>query len=483
MEDAMPARKPARAPKMGAKRLEGNPLERALAPFRPMFTKPTWANVLVLTSGALLAIRRRTTTQALRAMDLTEGNFSKFHRVLSKARWSPLQGSKILLDLIVAAFVPRGEVVVAIDETIERRRGAKIDAKGIYRDAVRSSKGFFVKTTGLRWISLMVLAPIPWAKRVWALPFLTVLAPSEKWAERHGRRHKTIAEWARQALLQTARWLPGRKIVAVGDGAYGSLPLFHALRGRVTLVARVNAKARFFDPPAPRRPGARGRPAKIGSRQPTPKERLEGPTTSWTRVALKDWGGVKGAERVLEAITGTALWHTPKRSPEPVPVRWVVARDPNAPSENTEPWILASTDPDASAEEILSWYSRRWAEETTIQGARLHLGVETQRQWSDKAIARTTPALFGLFSLVALMAHELRRTKGPLTHLVAAWSRKEDPTFADALAAVRRSLWAHEALRIAEARRNFSTGRRGRGIQKVPRPIEERLTELICWAA
>jgi DDE superfamily endonuclease len=458
-------------------------LEHALMPFRNIFTAPTWLNVVILATGALLAIHRRTTTQALRAMDLVGGNFSRFHRVLSRAAWSPLPASKILLRRLVEVFVPTGVVVIGIDETIERRRGAKIGPKGVYRDPTRSSRGFFVKTTGLRWISLQLLAPVPWARRIWGLPFLTVLAPSERWAAKTGHRHKAIVDWARQALLLTARWLPDRKLVGVGDGSYGCMELFDDLREHLDLVARMNAKARFFDPPPARTPGARGRPRKVGARQTTPKERLADPATVWSHVRVPGWLGADGQERAMDIVSGTALWHTPGRASAPVPVRWVIARDPDPPSERTEPLIVACTNIAAMPEQILSWYSRRWSVEVTFRELRDHLGLETQRQWSPKAIRRTTPALFALFSLVTLMADGLRRSHRPPTPLLAAWSRKETPTFVDALAAVRRALWTQEASQPVAARRAFQTSRRGRSVGKVTRTIEDRLAELICWAA
>jgi DDE superfamily endonuclease len=467
---------------MASPRAEENLLERVFAPFRSLFTAPTYANAVVVLAGALLSIHRRTTTQALRATDLAGCNFSRFHRVLSRAAWSPLAGSKVLLRHLVERFAPDGVVVVGIDETIERRRGRKIPGLGIYRDPTRSSRGFFVKTQGLRWISLQLLTPVPGTKRVWGLPFMTVLAPSERWAAKTGRRHKAITDWARQALKLTARWL-GRRIVAVGDGAYGCLELFWALRGLVVMIARIPARARLFDPPPERKPGRRGRPRVVGARQPTPKDRLTDPATEWRRVRVPGWAGADGRERAMDVVSGMALWHNTNAAPEPVPVRWVIARDPDPPSERTEPLIVAGTDLDASPEEILGWYARRWAVEVTFRELRDHLGFETQRQWSPMAVRRTTPALFALLSLVALMADELRRSHGPLTPLLAAWSRKATPTFVDALAGVRRALWAEEALRPAAARLNFRTSRCGRGVGKVPRPLAERLAELMCWAA
>src|SRR5215212_6922227 len=185
-----------------------------LAPFAPCFSRRVWRHALVLLAGTLLAPGRRTVAAALRAMGLAHGKrFERYHRVLSRDRWSGLAVGRALLGLLVAAFVPSGPLVVGVDETVERRRGAKIAAKGIYRDAVRSSHSHFVKASGLRWVCLMLLAPIPWAQRVWALPFLTVLAPSERYHQERGQRHKQLTDWARQMIAQVRAWLPERLLV------------------------------------------------------------------------------------------------------------------------------------------------------------------------------------------------------------------------------------------------------------------------------
>ncbi len=183
-----------------------------LQPFAPVFSERIWEWAKVLVIGAILAPGKRTVTAALRVMGLsTETQFQNYHRVLNRATWSSRALSYILLSLLLRAFVPTdAPVVVGIDETIERRRGGKIAAKGIYRDPVRSSKDHFVKTSGLRWVSMMLLVPVPWVQRVWALPFLTVLAPSERYHQERGKRHKQRTDWGCQMVLQLRRWLPNR---------------------------------------------------------------------------------------------------------------------------------------------------------------------------------------------------------------------------------------------------------------------------------
>src|SRR5918912_4278644 len=208
--------------------------------FAPIFSDRTWQWAQVLLVGAILAPGARTVAAVLRVMGLSgDAQFQNYHRVLNRATWSSRALSCRLLRVLVAAFVPAGApVIVGVDDHIERRRGAKIAAKGIYRDAVRSSKSFFVKTSGLRWVSALLLAPIPWAQRVWALPFLTALEPSEGYHEQHHKRHKTITDWARQMIVQLSRWLPNRKLVVVADGAY-AVVAFLAKVVRLPLVTVV----------------------------------------------------------------------------------------------------------------------------------------------------------------------------------------------------------------------------------------------------
>ena len=183
---------------------------RVLRVFEDVFSERVWDWVQVLVVGAILTPGQRTVAAVLRVMGLSdERQFQNYHRVLNRARWSSRELSRRLLVMLVETFVPAEEpVVIGMDETIERRRGAKIAAKGIYRDPVRSSKSHFVKASGLRWISMQVLAEVPWARRTWGLPFLTVLAPSERYNLERGCRHKTLPQWGRQMIRQIRRWLP-----------------------------------------------------------------------------------------------------------------------------------------------------------------------------------------------------------------------------------------------------------------------------------
>jgi hypothetical protein len=408
-------------------------LDGWMRPFQGQFTAAVWRHALVLVCGALLAPGRRTVAAALRVMGLGEvAGFAVYHRVLSHGHWCSRALAHRLLQLLVAAFVPDGPVVIGVDDSIERRWGARIAARGIYRDPVRSSRGHFVKASGLRWLSVMLLAPVPWARCVWGLPFLTVLAPSERYAAKQGKRHKTLTDWGRQGLLQVARWLPGRRLIAVADSSFSVVALLRDLAPHLTVVTRLRLDARLYDPPPLRRPRRRGRPPVQGTRQPSLAERLRDRRTRWRRVAVDGWYGHR--TRRLDIATGTALWsHRGARAA----IRWVLVRDP---SGEKEPQAFLCTDRQAEPVDILRWFVRRWRIETTFEEARRHLGIETQRQWSDLAILRTTPALLALFSLVTLWASQLAVERGPVLEGVR-WYPKPLPTFSDALALVRHELW------------------------------------------
>lgn len=441
-----------------------------LHPFRPLFSKRVWAHVQVLLMGAILAPAQRTVAAALRVVGLgASPHFQRYHRVLNRASWSSLAASRVLLRLLVAAFVPDGPLVVGVDETLERRTGAKIAAKGVYRDAVRSSRSHFVKATGLRWVSLMLLTPIPWAHRIWALPFLTALAPSERANAVQGKRHKAVTDWAWQLLLVVRRWWPDRAIVAVADSGYAAIRLLahcSALPVPITMITRLRLDAALYAPAPPRHPGQIGRPRQKGKRLPTLAAGATDPTTDWQTVTVADWYGA--GKRAIALTTDTAVWyHT---GLPPVPIRWVLIRDPE---ERFATQALLCTDLTITPAQIIAWFVRRWQMEATFAEVRRHLGVETQRQWTDKAIGRTTPALLGLFSLVTLLAHpQSREESGPIRQ--AAWYRKRAPTFADALAVVRREIWAHETFRMSGDDADTI---------KVPRAFLEHLTATLCYVA
>jgi hypothetical protein len=436
--------------------------------FQPLMLNRTWEHALVLLVGAILAPGKRTVSSVLRIVGRQrEQGFQNYHRVLNRAAWNPRQASAILLGLLIQRFAPQGRLLFGIDDTIERRWGPKIRARGIYRDPVRSSRSHFVKTSGLRWLSLMLLVPIPWAQRIWALPLLTCLAPSERFYQERKRPPKTLLDWARQQCLQLRRWLPDRDLTLVVDGAFAALEFLAHLRLlSITCITRLRLDARLYEPPPARRRGHPGRPSLKGARLPSLKTRLADPKTRWQTATIPNWYGNKG--RRVQFSSGTALWY--HGGLPPAPIRWVLVRDPEG---HFDPLALLSTDPTAKPTDIIADYVCRWQLEVTFEETRAHLGLETQRQWSDKAIARSTPVLLALFSLVTLMASRLTvRQRIPI--LSSSWYQKSVPTFSDALAAVRRHLWQHSDL---------FTSPENTHTKKSLLPLLDLFTEALCYAA
>jgi hypothetical protein len=319
-------------------------------------------------------------------------------------------------------------------------------------------------------VCLTLLTPIPWASRVWALPFLSALAYSERYAKEYGKRHKPLTEWAWQLLLQVRRWHPERKIVAVADRTYASLKLLDRCRrlsDPITFITRLRLDAALYEPAPPRRPGQMGRPRLKGERLPNLSLVAGDPATEWTLITVTNCYGKE--KRTVEVVSATAVWYS--TGLPAVPLRWVLIRDPQ---EEFSTQALLCTDLEMEPARIISWFVRRWQIEVTFQEVRQRLGFETQRQWSELAIRRTAPALLGLFSLVALIAH---RQRGQIPNAVqrVAWYDKRHPTFSDALALVRKELWAQEM--------SFCGSLWDTETVKVPRVFMERLTDAVCYAA
>ncbi|MFN0084696.1 MAG: transposase, partial [Blastocatellia bacterium] len=280
--------------------------------------------------------------------------------------------------------------------------------------------------------------------------------------------HQKRTERAWQMIALLARWLPDRTMVFVADSSFAVFQLLDRVRRlkNASLITRLRIDAQLYDLAPEREPGQIGRPRIKGARRPSPEQRLQDRKTKWKRLVLEHWYG--GESREVDVYSEICLWGT---SGKPyVPIRWVLVRDPN---EEFEPQAFLSTNVEHTPEQILTWFVRRWRMEVTFEEARTHLGIETQRQWNDLAIARSTPLLFGLFSLVTLMANALAKDAKSLVR-TAAWYTKQEPTFSDAIALVRRCLWGSCHFQMSQ----FKTD-----IVEIPRSVFERLTDAVCYAA
>ena len=418
-----------------------------LAAFSSEFSRPTWKNIQILLIGAILCRGPRRVSSILRVMGLASiANYSKYHRVLSRAKWNGLMLSKILLGLLIELLPESWPILIAADETLERRRGKKIKAKGLYRDAVQSSQSNVVTSYGLKWECMTLIVPLPWCKRPWALPFLTVLAPSKKSNEAEGRRHKTSLDWTRQMVCLVSRWIK-RQWVLVGDGAYACMDLaLTCVALNVVLISRLRLDAQLFEFPVFEKKKLGRKPIK-GKRIQL-KERLNDQKQIW-QTDLVEWYG--GEKRQVEYITFTCLWY--HAGCAPITLRVVLVKTPDGKNEAE---AFFSTNIDLQPAQVIRYFVLRWNIEVTFEEARAHLGVETQRQWSDKANARTTPLLMGLFSFVALVAIKMHLTQALVSIEVVSWYDKQgELTFSDILAIVRRSIWSKRYLSKSENQPDF----------------------------
>ena len=439
--------------------------EPLVSSFSIAFSDTVFQRAITLMIGTILTMGRRTVTTALWTVrSLMDGHFSSYHRVFSRARWSLWPLGKVLAAAVIA-LVPENEpVCVAMDDTTAQHKGAKVYGKGMHHDAVRSSHSHMVWKWGHKWVVLAILVKFPFAKRPWALPVLCAWYRSEELNRAEGRRHKTPAQLARQLMAVLIPWFPRRKFIFLGDGGYASHELAgfcHRHRRHATLVSRFYPDANLHTTPRRNkigRPRVKGR--KLLSPRKTVAQRQRG------RRATVNWYG--GSKRRVELISDTAQWY--KGGQGLVPVRWVHACDVEGTHRDDG---IYSTDPMLSPARIVSLFTGRWSIETTFQEMRAHLGFETMRQRLAKSVLRTAPCLLGLFSVVCLVFHRHAQRHG-VSIRRTPWYVKPEPTFADALTAVRRLFWAETVLKGSPVHK---------GISKLPLKLRRTLLDQLSQAA
>lgn len=404
--------------------------------FSQLFSRPVFKNALQLFYGHILCKNRRTIAEILRQLGMnTVKNYSKYHWVLSGARWSAIQGSKVLL--LALSKLCSETIVISIDSTVERRRGEQIKGLGRHRDAVQSTKQNKVLTIGLNWLVSAVHVKFPWATGTWACPFFSVLMPPERplsssknKSDLHKKRkHKTLNEWASQSIRLFARWINHLKnIVIVADSAFATYILANTcIDKNVSFISRMRLDARTFEFPTK---NIRGRPCLVGKRLPTFLDLSKDTAQAWEDVVVKWYGNSTAKASIL---TGTCLWYG--YGIRPVPIKWVLIK------KGSEIVALFSTNLDHTPHYIIETFVDRWKLETTFEEARRHLGLETQRQWNDLSIDRTTPCLFASFSIINLMAYEQIKAKNVAVPIQkASWYKKGHVCFSDVLNYLRTEL-------------------------------------------
>jgi hypothetical protein len=407
-------------------------------PVLPLFgsaftTAATFARAKLLGVAAILTTGRRTVSNLLRTVaDLTEGDPSCYHRVLSLAQWSGLSLAALLTRFIIQHFWPQGRIRLVGDDTVTEHPGRKVHAKARHRDAVRSSHSYTAWRWGHKWVVLAILVSFPFASRAWALPVLVALYRSPQDNQKRGRPHKTPAQLLQLLLRLLLRWFPDRRFVVAGDSGYGShevASLAGHSRGRLTVVSKFPANANLYGPP-PAYTG-QGRPRVKGTKLPAPQEVVARAPRTRLNVA---WYG--GSRRDVEVVSGTGHWY--KAGQGLVEVRWVYVHDLTGTHRDE---YFYSTDASMTPQEIIEEYTGRWNIETTFEDARAYLGLESTRGWCARTVLRAEPCLLGLYSVVALMYWLLPaedQDQGTVE-----WEGKNSVTFSDAITAVRRWLWTH----------------------------------------
>ena len=446
--------------------------------FSIAFTAPTFQRAVALMVGWVLAVGRHTVTAAVRAAGaLAAGHHTDYHRLFSRAKWSPWPLGKVLAGMVLDLVPPGEPAVVSVDDTAAQHKGPQVWGKGRHRDACRSTRSHTVWLWGHKWVVLAVNVTLPFCPRPWALPVLAALYRPKELDEREGRRrHKTPADLARQLMAALAHWFPRRKFILLGDGGYNCHRLARFCRRHrrhVTLVALFFPDANLYLPPPKRRQGQKGRPRVKGDKLPAPRDVVGGAAaTPAGRRQRSTVGWYGGGRRRVEFVSGTGHWY--KGGGGLVPVRWVFVHDLDGTHEDR---YFYATDPSLSPSRIITLYTGRWCIEVTFQEARAHLGFHTTRCWRESSVLRQVPCLLGLFSLVALAYHELCRDQAPKPRR-DPWYPKAHVTFADAIAAVRRALWRETVLKQALSHEAF---------QKLPPRVRDdlqnSLLDHLCLAA
>lgn len=408
--------------------------------FAPLFSSTVFHNICLLFKAHILSKGRRTVTDMLRQLGLhKDSKFSKFHRIFYGAKWSGLQASQILFKLLYKLLSSNEEILIAIDSTIERRKGPKIKGLGAMRDPTASTKSKKIFTIGLSWLVAAVIIKLPWCSKNWALPFLTILMPPKKPLKsstnenKDSHKHKKMTEWTCQIAKVLRRWVGKlQKITIVADSAFACFKIANGcIDLNIALISRLRKDARLCEfPHIPKK--KKGRPRVIGKRLPSLEKIAKDRRRKWTTLTVSWYGGII---RDVLVLTGECLWYCP--GVRPAAIKWVLVKT----SEGSEVEAFFSTDLTHTTTWIIESFVGRWPLETTFEESRRHLGIETQRQWSDKAIDRITPAIFASFSLINLIAFKMQAKEDeeiPIRY--TAWYKKKNTTFSDVLIYVKESL-------------------------------------------
>lgn len=395
-----------------------------LQPLAAVMTAPSFANFSTILVGWVFAPRRTVTGMIVAAGVAGVRHHSIFHRFFARARWSP-----DALGLAVFALIERwlGEdaALLALDDTLARKRGVKMFGAGMHHDPLISSRGKALVNWGHDWVILGVVVRLPFCRhRHFCLPILFRLYLNKAAAKRHRRVYRTRPELAVEMLQVLCSARKNRQFHAIADSAYGGQSVLNHLPANCDLTSRLLLDARVHDAPPPRQAGQSGRPRKRGRRLPTPRQML---ATRSRRMTLNIYGR---RDKVRTSDTEARVHAAPDR-----PLR-VVAVEPLTGGRGRQAFY--STVHDASAEQVLTWYAMRWSIEVTFHDAKQHLGFEQPQGWSRRAAERTAPVAMLLYSLILLWFAEVGH--GQYQPPNRPWYlHKAHASFADMLATLKRA--------------------------------------------
>jgi len=407
-----------------------------LQPLAGAMTSPSFTNLITLVTGWVFTPRRTVTGMIVAARAVGEKHHSALHRFFARASWSLDQLGLIVLGLILAVHGNADEpVLLAVDDTLARKRGVKTFGVGMHRDPLISSRRTTIVNWGHNWVVLCVLIQLPWRQgHAFALPILFRLYLNQDGAKKARRVYRTRPQLAVQMLEVVCKAHETRRFHAVADSAYGGQSVLNFLPINCDLTSRLVIDARLHDAPPQRKPGTprkTGRPRIRGQRLDNPQQMLQRRLKKQTLTLY----GRPTSMRIADTVA--RVYKTPDR-----PLR-IVAIEPLTGQRGKQAFY--STVHDADAQQVLTWYAMRWAIEVTFHDSKQHLGFEQPQGWTRKAAERTAPMAMLLYTLIILwFDRHGRHLYQPIT---LPWYRdKTQPSFADMLATLKQASVKQEVL-------------------------------------
>ena len=403
-----------------------------------VMTTPTFDSLVTVLTGWVFARRRTVTGMILAAGAVGTKHHSCFHRLFAKAEW-------VLDDLGLAVFgliepwLSEGPAMLALDDTLARKRGLKVYGAGMHHDPMISTRKVPRLSWGHSWVVLSVVVRFPFCDdRYFALPILFRLYINKQTVAKRGGWYRTRPQLAVEMLYILCRAHENRPFHVVADSTYGGQSVLGDLPANCDLPSRLGLDARLYEAPPLRRPGTNGRPRKRGNRLLSPRQMLTG------RARRRTLNIYARRDRVRMIDCVARAYAVPDR-----PLR-VVAVEPLTGGRGVQAFY--STRHDASGEQVLVWYAMRWSIEVAFQNSKTHLGFEKPQGWTRQAVERTAPTAMLLHTLIVLWFARCghRRYRQP----DCPWYRsKRHASFADMLTTLRCESVREQVLSTPPSRR------------------------------